>query len=205
MADPVFVLASASPIRQSLLRAGGLVPVVCPSDFDEGSVSESDPAVLVQRLAQGKAERVAPQFAHREALVLGCDSVLWTGSEICGKPKTPERAIALWQRLRGGKGVLYTGHCLIDVRQQKTLVRVGATTVHFAVSTDREIASYVGTGEPLHCAGGFTLEGLGGWLIEGLEGCHTNVLGLSLPLLRQMLRELGYLLEFGDDRRLILR
>jgi septum formation protein len=205
MAAPVFVLASASPIRQVILKAGGLTPVVCPSDFDEGSVLEPEPSLLVQRLAQGKAERVAPQFADREALILGCDSVLWAGGEICGKPKTPERAIALWQRLRGGKGVLYTGHCLIDVRQQKTLVRVGATTVHFAVSTDREIASYVGTGEPLNCAGGFTLEGLGGWLIERLEGCHTNVLGLSLPLLRQMFRELGYLLEFTEDRQLQLR
>ncbi|MGC1392705.1 MAG: Maf family protein, partial [Coleofasciculaceae cyanobacterium] len=107
-------------------------------------------------------------------------------------PKDKEEAIARWQKMRGSEGNLYTGHALIDLAQQKTLVRCGITKVYFAEVSDRQIAAYVATGEPLKCAGGFALEGRGSLFIKKLEGCHTNVIGLSLPLLRQMLAELGY-------------
>lgn len=160
------------------------------SDFDESQVQLSDPAALVETLALKKAETVAVQFS--DALVLGCDSVLSVGGEIHGKPANPEEAIARWQMMRGNVGLLYTGHALIDLAQNKTLERCGITKVYFANVSDREIEAYVASGEPLKCAGCFALEGRGGLFVEKLEGCHSNVIGLSLPLLRQMLRELGY-------------
>lgn len=190
MVVPTFVLASASPARRRLLQTAGIEPVVCVSDFDESQVQLSDPVALVETLALGKAQTVAPQYS--DALVLGCDSVLSVRGEIHGKPANPEEAIARWQMMRGDVGILYTGHALIDTSRNETLVRCGITTVYFADVSDREIAAYVATGEPLKCAGCFALEGRGGLFVEKLEGCHSNVIGLSLPLLRQMLSELGY-------------
>ncbi len=175
-----------------------------PSDFDESLVQLSDPAALVQALAQRKAETILNTLgqqtptAANKTLVMGCDSVLAIHGEIHGKPANPEDAIARWQRMRGEIGDLYTGHALIErlpnqpshaVRQ---VVRCQVTRVQFAQVSDREIAAYVATGEPLNCAGCFALEGKGGLFVEQLQGCHTNVIGLSLPLLRQMLAELGY-------------
>ncbi|NET36850.1 MAG: septum formation inhibitor Maf [Cyanothece sp. SIO1E1] len=190
MANPKFVLASASPARRRLLQMAGIEPIVCPSDFDESQIQVSNPSDLVQALAQGKAEVVAPRFP--EALVLGCDSVLMINGEIYGKPENPEVAIARWQQMRGQVGDLYTGHVLIDRVQHRKLVKAQVTRVYFAQVSDRQIAAYVATGEPLNCAGCFALEGKGGLLVEKLEGCHTNVIGLSLPLLKQMLDDLGY-------------
>ncbi|HEY9606276.1 MAG TPA: nucleoside triphosphate pyrophosphatase [Allocoleopsis sp.] len=190
MVIPTFVLASASPARRSLLQKAGIEPVVCVSEFDESQVELSDPIALVETLALGKAQTVAAQYS--DALVLGCDSVLSVRGEIHGKPANSEEAIARWQMMRGDIGVLYTGHALIDTARDETLVRCGITTVYFADVSDREIAAYVATGEPLKCAGCFALEGRGGLFVEKLEGCHSNVIGLSLPLLRQMLGELGY-------------
>jgi septum formation protein len=190
MVVPTFVLASASPARRRLLQKAGIEPVVCVSDFDESQVQLSDPAELVETLALSKAQTVAPQYS--DALVLGCDSVLSVRGEIHGKPANPEEAIARWQMMRGGVGILYTGHAVIDTSRNESLVRCGITTVYFADVSDREIAAYVATGEPLKCAGCFALEGRGGLFVEKLEGCHSNVIGLSLPLLRQMLGELGY-------------
>lgn len=187
---PTFVLASASPARRRLLQTAGIEPVVCISDVDESQVQLSDPAALVETLALQKAQSVAGQF--KDALVLGCDSVLSVGNEIHGKPANPEEAIARWQKMRGTVGSLYTGHALIDLSQDQTLVRCTITKVYFAEMSDRAIHAYVATGEPLKCAGCFALEGRGGLFVEKLEGCHTNVIGLSLPLLRQMLNELGY-------------
>lgn len=189
MGIPPFVLASASPARRRLLQNAGIEPVVCPSNFDESQIQLSDAALLVQTLAQRKAETVATQF--ESALVMGCDSVLLVDGEIHGKPADATEAIARWQKMRGNIGDLYTGHALIDP-QQKTLVRCQVTRVYFAQVSDRAIAAYVATGEPLQCAGCFALEGRGGLFVEKLEGCHTNVIGLSLPLLRQMLEQLGY-------------
>ena len=190
MGVPQFVLASASPARRKLLQNAGIEPIVRQSDFDESQVQLSDPAELVQILAQRKAETVASQFT--DALILGCDSVLSVNGEIHGKPADVSEAIARWQIMRGNVGDLYTGHALIDTKQGKTLVQLQVTRVYFADVSDRQIAAYVATGEPLKCAGCFALEGRGGLFVEKLEGCHSNVIGLSLPLLRRMLGELGY-------------
>lgn len=187
---PTFVLASASPARRQLLQSAGIEPIVQPSDFDESQIQATNPAEFVQLLAQRKAEVVAQKFNN--ALVLGCDSVLALNCEIHGKPANPAEAIARWQQMRGKVGELYTGHALIDQAQQKTLVRCQVTRVFFAQVSDRQIEAYVSTGEPLNCAGCFAIDGRGGLFVEKLEGCHTNVIGLSLPLLRQMLGELGY-------------
>ncbi|OKH12156.1 Maf family protein [[Limnothrix rosea] IAM M-220] len=185
-----FVLASASPARRRLLQGIGINPIVHVSNFDEDQIQERDPARLVEALAIAKATIVAEQ--RQNALILGCDSVLLVQGEICGKPESPEVAIARWQTMGGSYGVLYTGHALIDQTQQRTIVRHGVTTVHFAQIDDATIKAYVASGEPLQCAGCFALEGKGGLFIEKLDGCHSNVIGLSLPLLRKMLLELGH-------------
>ena len=190
MGIPTFVLASASPARRRLLQSAGIEPLVCPSDFDEAQIQLSDPDSLVQTLAQRKAETVAPKF--ESGLILGCDSVLLVNGEIHGKPNSPTEAIARWQKMRGNEGDLYTGHALIDLSVRRTLVRCQVTRVYFAQVSDRAIEAYVATGEPMKCAGCFALEGRGGLFVEKLVGCHTNVIGLSLPLLRQMLAQLGY-------------
>lgn len=214
MTAPKFVLASASPARRRLLQAVGIEPVVIKSDFDESQVQLSDPAELVKVLAHHKAKTVVdcPSFfetaiakgrvpkptetlqaqVEEPVLVLGCDSVLALAGEVFGKPTNAAAAIAHWQQMRGQSGELYTGHALIDLHQNATLVRYRVTQVYFADVSDRQIESYVATGEPLQCAGGFALEGKGGLFVDKLEGCHTNVIGLSLPLLRQMLSALRY-------------
>ncbi len=185
-----FVLASASPARRQLLVAAGIQPYVCPSYFDEEAIDLTVPADLVQALAVGKARAVAPQFA--QALVLGCDSVLAFDGKIYGKPASPEAAIARWQQMRGQVGELYTGHALLETQGQQEIVRYQMTRVFFAEVTDAQIAAYVASGEPLQCAGAFAIDGRGSLFVEKIEGCHTNVIGLSMPLLRQMLDALGF-------------
>ncbi len=201
MAVPSFVLASASPARRRLLNLVGIEPIVCPSNFDESLISLESPSELVQALALEKAKVVRHHLMNGtgcvsldnpEALILGCDSVLWVDGEIYGKPEDEAEAIARWQRMRGQSGELYTGHVLIDPYRHKTLVRCQVTVVDFAMVSDRQIEEYVQTGEPMACAGCFALEGKGGLFVEGIKGCHSNVIGLSLPLLRQMLGDLGY-------------
>ncbi|MEG3911299.1 nucleoside triphosphate pyrophosphatase [Microcoleus sp. w1-18aA5] len=208
MKIPTFVLASASPARRRLLENAGIQAVICPSDFDERQIQMKDATNLVQVLAEGKAEAVAkfllanshPQIPNpKSCFVLGCDSILLIDGEIHGKPKDEEEAISRWQKMRGKVGELYTGHALIDTRfddfgeaRSRSIIRCQVTKVHFAEVTSRQIAAYVATGEPLACAGCFALEGKGGLFVEQIEGCHTNVIGLSLPLLRQMLTEMGY-------------
>lgn len=205
MTIPAFVLASTSPARLRLLQSAGIEPIVCRSDFDESQVELSDPKALVNALAQYKAEAVVAKFrspgdspVEEEAatrspvLVLGCDSVLALDGKIYGKPIDPEEAIARWQEMRGNVGELYTGHALLDLARDRTLVRCQITQVYFANLSDRQIEAYVATGEPLRCAGCFAIDGRGGLFVEKLDGCHTNVIGLSLPLLRQMLQELSY-------------
>jgi septum formation protein len=135
MGVPTFVLASASPARKRLLQNAGIEPVVCQSDFDESQVQLSEPVALVETLALHKAQTVASQFS--DALVLGCDSVLSVRGEIHGKPADPEEAIARWQLMRGTVGELYTGHALIDLSQDKTIVRCGITRVYFADVSDK--------------------------------------------------------------------
>ncbi|TFI51431.1 septum formation inhibitor Maf [Mastigocladus laminosus UU774] len=187
---PMFILASASAARRRLLQTVGIEPIVCPSDFDESQVKISDPAQLVEILSQRKAETVSPQF--ESALVMGCDSVLAVHGEIHGKPADAEEARQRWRMMQGSFGDLYTGHTLIDNSQNCSLVKHQVTRVYFAQISDRTIDAYIATGEPLKCAGAFALEGRGGLFVERIEGCHSNVIGLSLPLLRRMLEELEY-------------
>lgn len=186
----MFILASASAARRRLLQTVGIEPIVCPSDFDESQVKISDPAQLVEILSQRKAETVSPQF--ESALVMGCDSVLAVHGEIHGKPADAEEARQRWRMMQGSFGDLYTGHTLIDNSQNCSLVKHQVTRVYFAQISDRTIDAYIATGEPLKCAGAFALEGRGGLFVERIEGCHSNVIGLSLPLLRRMLEELEY-------------
>lgn len=187
---PPLVLASASPARLRLLQIAGIQPQVCPSDFDESLIQETNPGELVKTLALRKAETVASRFNHE--LILGCDSVLALNDEIYGKPSSADEAITRWQKMRSQVGDLYTGHALIDLSQNQTLVQVQVTQVYFANISDRQISAYVNTGEPLKCAGCFALEGKGSLFVEKIAGCHTNVIGLSMPLLRQMFSNLGY-------------
>lgn len=185
-----FVLASASPARRRLLQSVGINPLVCVSHFDESQIQLTDPIALVETLAQRKAEVVLSQV--NDSLVLGCDSVLVVNHQIHGKPQDAAEAFTRWQQMRGNQGTLYTGHALIDQTQSRQVVRCGITQVYFGRVSDPQIEAYIATGEPLVCAGCFALEGKGSALIDKIEGCHSNVIGLSLPLLRSMLAELGY-------------
>jgi septum formation protein len=188
-----FILASASPARLATLRSAGVEPEVIVSGVDETGITADDTAALVQRLANRKASAVSERI-HGEALILGCDSLLEFGGDSFGKPKSPDEAAQRWRQLRGRRGILHTGHCLYEATTSRVSVSTVKTFVHFADATDDEIDLYVGTGEPNAVAGGFTIDGLGGWFVEGISGDHHNVVGLSLPVLRRMLRELGYTL-----------
>ena len=190
MNAPRFVLASASPARRQLLQSVGISPVIQPSDYDESQAQQSDAKELVEFLALRKAETVIRKL-QEPALVLGCDSVLELDGQIYGKPKGTADAISRWQKMRGGIGYLYTGHALFSFAQQ-VQVCYQMTEVHFAQISDRQIEAYVSTQEPLHCAGSFALDGYGGLLIDQIIGCHSNVIGLSLPLLRRMLANFNY-------------
>ncbi len=183
------VLASQSPARLATLRAAGLAPVVDVSGVDESTASATGPAELAVELACMKARRVAERTG--EGLVVGCDSVLDFGGEVLGKPGTAQEAVRRWRSMRGGTGVLHTGHCVIDVTTGREVCRGADTVVHFAEVTDAEIEAYVATGEPLDVAGAFTIDGLGGAFVTGIEGDPHTVVGISLPLLREMVRELG--------------
>ncbi|HEX2307872.1 MAG TPA: Maf family protein [Jatrophihabitantaceae bacterium] len=186
-----FVLASASPGRLATLHAAGIEPEVVVSSVDESEFRANTVADLVEQLAIAKAVDVAGR-TDAGALVLGCDSLLDLDGRAVGKLATSQAAIEQWQAIRGRRAVLRTGHALIDTARDEARSAVASTTVSFAPVTDAEITAYVGTGEPLRCAGGFTIDGLGGWFIEGVGGDHHNVVGLSLPTLRSMLLELGY-------------
>jgi septum formation protein len=196
---PVLVLASASPARLATLRSAGVEPHVVVSTVDEDDVvsrygvTGAEDVALV--LARAKAEDVASHDdLPDDALVLGCDSVLALDGQVHGKPASAEEAVARWRRMRGGSGVLHTGHWLVDRRDDGTGGTIGAvssTVVEFADLSDDEIDAYVATGEPLRVAGGFTVDGLGGPYVRGIEGDHHGVVGLSLPLLRDLVRELG--------------
>jgi nucleoside triphosphate pyrophosphatase len=187
---PRFVLASASPARLKTLRGAGVEPEVIVSGVDEDNVTAENPGELARLLAALKARAVVAGLTEH-ATVLGCDSVLEFDGVAYGKPGTPEVARERLRSMRGRSGVLHTGHCLFDTASKQELRELESTTVYFADLTDDEIDAYVATGEPLVVAGSFTVDGLGGPFVTGIEGDYHNVVGLSLPLLRRMLAEVG--------------
>jgi septum formation protein len=182
------VLASQSPARLATLRAAGIEPEVVVSGVDESQVQSRDAANLAAALAQLKCRAVAQDVHDPDVVVVGCDSVLAFEGEILGKPGEPDVARARWRRMRGRSGVLHTGHCVR--RGGREVVDSASTVVHFADVTDAEIDAYVATGEPLHVAGAFTIDGLGGAVVRGIEGDHHCVVGISLPLLRDLVADL---------------
>jgi septum formation protein len=184
------VLASASPARLRLLHDAGLDPSVVVSGVDESAITDDDPRRLVVALAEAKATAVASSLGRAGALVLGCDSMLDFDGEVLGKPGTADAATERWRRMRGHDGTLLTGHCLIDTASGRQVSDVAATVVHFGRPTDEEVTAYVASGEPLQVAGAFTLDGKAAPFIDGIDGDASNVIGLSLPLLRRLLAAL---------------
>ncbi|MFE6889031.1 nucleoside triphosphate pyrophosphatase [Streptomyces sp. NPDC057694] len=184
------ILASQSPARLGLLRQAGFAPEVVVSGFDEDAVTAPTPAELALALAEAKASVVAARPDAQGALVIGCDSVLDLDGEALGKPADAEEATARWKAMRGRAGTLQTGHCVYDTASGRYASGTGSTVVRFGEPSDAEIAAYVATGEPLHVAGAFTLDGRSAPFIEGIDGDHGNVIGLSLPLLRRLLAQL---------------
>lgn len=211
------VLASASPARLATLAAAGIAAEVRVSGVDEdaalaaaharmgGRLGAADAVVV---LARAKAEAVAKELGPADALVLGCDSLLELDGQTYGKPGSAADAVERWRRMRGTTGVLHTGHWLVDLRTSgetagetagdtagdapgRATGGTSSTVVHFADLSDAEIDAYVATGEPLAVAGAFTVDGLGGPFVTGIEGDYHTVVGLSLPLLRDLLGELG--------------
>jgi len=183
------VLASASPARLALLRSAGLDPRVIVSGVDESAFTASTPAALVELLAQAKADAVAAGLDR--GLVIGCDSMLDLDGRARGKPQSAAEATAWWREMSGRTGTLLTGHCLIDAANRRRAAAVAATSVRFGKPSDDEITAYVASGEPLRVAGAFTMSGRGGWFVDGIDGDHGNVVGISLPLMRRLLAELG--------------
>lgn len=194
------VLGSASTGRLGVLRNAGVEPVVIVSGVDEDAIiadHPGTPAEVVLALAEAKAHDVAskvPADLAADCLVIGCDSMLLLDGQLCGKPGTAEAARAQWRAQAGKSGILLTGHCVIrlsDSSDHRVVSETDSTTVHFATPADADIEAYIASGEPLAVAGGFTLDGLGGWFIDSIEGNPSNVIGLSLPTLRKLLAQVG--------------
>ena len=201
----MILLASQSSGRLATLRAADVEPRVRVSDVDEHAIlralaadsrTEPTPPQQVQALARAKAAAVAATVtrSEREAdpdlVVVGCDSMLEIGGQVVGKPETAAIARERWRSMRGRTGVLHSGHALVRMRDGAEAQGVSSTTVRFGSPADAEIDAYVATGEPLGCAGAFTIDGLGGAFIDGIDGDPHGVVGISLPLLRRLLAEL---------------
>jgi septum formation protein len=194
------VLASASPARLGVLRAAGADPVVRVSHVDEGALiaahPDASPTELVTVLAEAKARAVLDGVIRElgDAVVVGCDSMLHIGGELVGKPGTAEAAAARWRQLAGSTGQLLTGHAVLrlDGAEPDRVARGTQTTrIRFGCPSQAELDAYIASGEPLQVAGGFTLDGLGGWFVEGVDGDPSSVIGISLPLTRTLLHEVG--------------
>ncbi len=192
-----FVLASQSPARLGVLRAAGVEPEVRVSGVDEDAVAaalaDPQPRDVVVALAEAKALAVLDADLD-DAVVVGCDSMLHHRGELVGKPADSETARRRWHEMAGGTGELLTGHVVLRVRGGAVVDRAAGaegTTVRFGTPSAAEIDAYVGTGEPLLVAGAFTLDGLGGWFVEGVDGDPSSVVGISLPLTRRLLGAVG--------------
>ncbi len=192
------VLASASPARLGVLRAAGVDPVVRVSGVDEdaltGKLRGAGPTELVTALARAKAEAVAATAEFPDAVVVGCDSMLLVDGELVGKPGSAHTATQRWRRMAGSTGELLTGHAVVRLAGGavvSTAEGTERTLIRFSDASAAEIDAYVATGEPLQVAGGFTLEGLGGWFVDGVDGSPSGVIGISLPLTRRLLADVG--------------
>jgi septum formation protein len=196
------VLASASPGRRKVLRQAGIDPLVIVSGVDEDAVvagldPDATPGDATTALAAAKADAVAhdldPAIAA-DCVVIGCDSMLYRDGELLGKPVSADAAREGWRQMAGKSGQLYTGHCVIRLRDNVITYRVSdatCTTVNFGVPSPADLDAYVERGEPLAVAGGFTLDGLGGWFIDGVEGDPSAVIGIGLPLTRRLFQHAG--------------
>ncbi len=196
------VLASASSGRLRVLRDAGIEPLVVVSGVDEDAVAEglgpdADPGAVVTALAAAKADAVAGELDEdvaADAVVIGCDSMLYVDGRLTGKPGSAEAARRQWHSMAGREGRLFTGHCVIRVRDGvpvATETAAAITTVRFGIPTESELDAYIATGEPLGVAGAFTLDGLGGWFLDGIDGDPTNVVGLGLAVTRRLLESVG--------------
>jgi septum formation protein len=201
------VLGSASTGRLRVLRSAGIDPLVAVSGVDEDAAiaalgADPDPAEVVTTLARAKADAVASELdAHvtADCVVIGCDSMLYVDGELRGKPGTPEQARRQWNSMSGRAGQLFTGYCVIrmlDTRIVATETAAAVTTVRFGIPTEAELTAYIASGEPLNVAGAFTIDGLGGWFVDGVEGDPSNVVGLGLAVTRRLLEAVG--LSIGD-------
>lgn len=194
------VLGSASSGRLRVLRQAGIEPLVVVSDVDENALiasldPETPPEAVVLKLANAKALSVAAQLppdVAADCVVIGCDSMLYLDGSLRGKPGSPDAAAEQWTEMAGSVGHLLTGHTLlrlVDGVIANTLGETASTAVHFGIPTAAELSAYLTTQEPLNVAGAFTLDGFGGWLIERIEGDPSNVIGISLPLVRRLLQK----------------
>lgn len=185
------ILASQSPSRASILRGAGVEPVLKPADIDERALEAQlaghSPADTVAKLATAKAEKVATQYPDEP--VIGGDSMLLLDGHLQGKPHTIDATIERWHQQAGRTARLLTGHCLIFGTQRH--VETSTTTIRFAEASATDIEAYARTGEPLECAGAFTLEAMGGWFIDSIDGDPSSVIGLSLPVVRRALYSFG--------------
>ena len=201
------VLGSASTGRLRVLRSAGIDPLVAVSGVDEDAAiaalgADPDPATVVTTLARAKADAVARELdapVAADCVVIGCDSMLYVDGELRGKPGTPEQARRQWNSMAGRAGQLFTGHCvarILDARIAATETAAEVTTVRFGIPTEAELTAYIASGEPLNVAGAFTIDGLGGWFVNGVEGDPSNVVGLGLAVTRRLLESVG--LSIGD-------
>jgi septum formation protein len=200
------VLASASPGRRKVLRQAGIDPLVVVSGVDEDAVVArldplATPGDVTTALAAAKADAVTHNLdpaVAADCVVIGCDSMLYRDGELIGKPASAKAALEGWRRVAGKSGQLYTGHCVIRLSDNKVTYRAAdatCTTVNFGVPSPADLDAYIAQGEPLAVAGGFTLDGLGGWFIDGVEGDPSAVIGIGLPLTRHLLAHAGLSLK----------